>query len=627
MAPFLYRFTPLHTLPNSIRLVTLFPAPHKSADLHCIIVAASLDARPTYEALSYTWGKDGKWLPLNLNGARLFITSNLDSALRHLRLHDKVRTLWIDAICINQGDVAERNQQVQRMRLIYEKAEQVLVWLGEEKDNSNLAMQSMRTIAEDIGLDILDTDNPAMEWMPKPDGRSLEAQASQPGPSMLVKEMVDADPEIFSAVLSLLIREWWQRAWVLQETAVARKVLVICGDAALSWTHVLIASYPIRFIAQLQGGRLWDNKSRNLRDVLQGTSATMDFIGRRWRKRTNALKILDLLFFQRMMQATEPKDKIYALLGLAQDKFLAGYTPDYSQSDQDVFCEFTRLLITNTDNLDVLKFCQTIKLTEGLPSWVPDWRALLCEPLNYNIDDATFHFADGGNKSWFQFSKDLKGLIVGAVLFDTVSDISHRAYSENLIDTATFARKCIAPYVSFAEPLHERYTDGIYKDSEAVKNAIWRTLIADRSFDAGIAGFNPPRAEQTVGEDFDALCQLAAAEDDIMPRLKRQFPLREHGMDLYVSAFTRAIPYRRLFISENGYLGLGSEFSEHGDTLCIIRGASVPFLLRKKEQVVGELETYELISECYVHGAMDGEIIEEMKTEKQDERSRFILIR
>jgi hypothetical protein len=102
-----------------------------------------------------------------------------------------------------------------------------------------------------------------------------------------------------------------------------------------------------------------------------------------------------------------------------------------------------------------------------------------------------------------------------------------------------------------------------------------------------------------------------------MPRLKRQFPLREHGMDLYVSAFTRAIPYRRLFISENGYLGLGSEFSEHGDTLCIIRGASVPFLLRKKEQVVGELETYELISECYVHGAMDGEIIEEMKkTEK-----------
>jgi hypothetical protein len=54
----------------------------------------------------------------------------------------------------------------------------------------------------------------------------------------------------------------------------------------------------------------------------------------------------------------------------------------------------------------------------------------------------------------------------------------------------------------------------------------------------------------------------------------------------------------------------------------------VPFLLRKKEQVVGELETYELISECYVHGAMDGEIIEEMKkTEKQDERSRFILIR
>jgi hypothetical protein len=107
------------------------------------------DYNPQYEALSHSWGKDAaihrvyikdEDLPSKSSKRYLQIRSNLESALRHLRYPDRSRTLWIDAICINQGDALERGAQVKRMQKIYQRASLVVLWIGPEQDSSSLAI-------------------------------------------------------------------------------------------------------------------------------------------------------------------------------------------------------------------------------------------------------------------------------------------------------------------------------------------------------------------------------------------------------------------------------------------------------------------------------------------------------
>lgn len=85
-----------------------------------------------YEALSYTWGASTENRVVRVNNDFVVsVTDNLFRALRCLRLPDTIRTLWIDALCINQSDDDEKSQQVQMMSRIYREASQVNVWLGE----------------------------------------------------------------------------------------------------------------------------------------------------------------------------------------------------------------------------------------------------------------------------------------------------------------------------------------------------------------------------------------------------------------------------------------------------------------------------------------------------------------
>jgi hypothetical protein len=97
---------------------------------------------PAYVALSYAWGRQERFDDIDLNGSRFPVGKNLWQFLHHMRLRDKHITLWIDAICINQSNVKERNHQVQMMRQIYSNAQSVSVWLGEAGDSrySNVAM-------------------------------------------------------------------------------------------------------------------------------------------------------------------------------------------------------------------------------------------------------------------------------------------------------------------------------------------------------------------------------------------------------------------------------------------------------------------------------------------------------
>lgn len=128
--------------PVDIRLLRLQPGDIGSS-IFIELDHVSLTDKPIYEALSYTWDLDDQpevaTYSVNLSGASYSVAANLFDALNRPRKKDECRILWIDAICINQNDYMEKGWQVQMMDRVYSAASRVIVWLGGEEPDTNLA--------------------------------------------------------------------------------------------------------------------------------------------------------------------------------------------------------------------------------------------------------------------------------------------------------------------------------------------------------------------------------------------------------------------------------------------------------------------------------------------------------
>ncbi len=143
-----YIYKPLCS-PCNIRVVTILPNAQREAPLRCHFEEVSLDAKgpakPRYDALSYVWGARTGTLPLECDGKIVLITPNCEDAMRYLRHTKMPVVVWIDAICINQGDFDERAQQVPLMGAIYQGAGEVIVWYGVGNKKINHAFSRMKT--------------------------------------------------------------------------------------------------------------------------------------------------------------------------------------------------------------------------------------------------------------------------------------------------------------------------------------------------------------------------------------------------------------------------------------------------------------------------------------------------
>ncbi|KAH8593910.1 heterokaryon incompatibility protein-domain-containing protein, partial [Bisporella sp. PMI_857] len=172
-----------------------------SDPLEATLLRTSLDALPSYEALSYVWGKDQSVGKLTLNGHCIDITPNLQGALVQLRSSTEDRLIWIDAICINQEDPKERSKQVQLMREIYSNARRVIVWLGEEAKDTKAGVGFLK----------------ALEVHPSP--KEHAADVLRTAPSDLTA-MLNGIGEL------LLNRPYWNRLWIVQEVMCAKDLVV-----------------------------------------------------------------------------------------------------------------------------------------------------------------------------------------------------------------------------------------------------------------------------------------------------------------------------------------------------------------------------------------------------------------
>lgn len=203
---------PLNREIDEVRLLVLQPCDNPTSKITCKIIHARLSNRPKYAALSYMWGSDANSRNIDIGGKSCRIGHNLWLALLELRLGDRERIMWIDAICINQEDSSERNHQVGQMSLIYSQSLMVIVWLGPETEDSREAIPFLKKLA---GL---------MDIHPT---KHIQFEAK------------------WNSVKKLCEMGYWKRLWIIQEVVLAPQIVLLCGKDMLFWDEFMKILYEL----------------------------------------------------------------------------------------------------------------------------------------------------------------------------------------------------------------------------------------------------------------------------------------------------------------------------------------------------------------------------------------------
>ncbi|KAL8926894.1 MAG: hypothetical protein Q9208_002703 [Pyrenodesmia sp. 3 TL-2023] len=396
--------------PRRIRLLKLLPASSRSEDITCTIDKACLDDDVQYEALSYTWGDATQRSELHSNGEVLSITCNLDTALRHLRHSLAPRILWVDAVCINQSDTEERNQQVALMRDVFTKASQVIAWLGEEHPSDSAAM-------EFGDLKPLPVNSPEKDKILKL--AALQAQL----------------PSSLMAARLLVQRPWFGRAWIIQEAALARRLQVQCGQKVIDWESLHGNLRLLDSMNDASGARVsFNNPFYQRLGFIEATRSSIKTdrsrhlnhrpltTGENMLTRRSAWKqIHSAVINARSYGATDQRDHIYALLGLINADG-APFPVDYSLPYTKVFRNFARFVIQETDSLSGLGQVDS-SATASLESWVPDYsRVSMVDSLS--SDDEAFYTASGDSGIRLLDPQDAPVFALSGIFFDDVDEVA-----------------------------------------------------------------------------------------------------------------------------------------------------------------------------------------------------------
>ncbi|KAI0893985.1 heterokaryon incompatibility protein-domain-containing protein [Annulohypoxylon nitens] len=317
-----------------------------------------------YEALSYTWGAPVFSLPVQINGIEFFITENLDSALRHLRLSDSKRYLWVDALCINQFDTKEKSVQVGRMFSIYKKAGRVVAW------NSGWSAEKSAVLST-VLANISNSQKHSEDCLAR--FKKLY--------QFLVKA---CEPPLF------------KRTWVRQEAFAARVMVMQFSGLQISWKDY----ERIRdFIASIRQHA--EAKSRSaivdFTDAVYLKSpfnAIMTLVHEDYQKDrrmrgendqalvNGPVSLLDALIFSSSFGVTDPRDLVYGILGFTtvpiSQTGIGTSEPtlevDYGRSVSEVYQDVVKYEIARTGSLDILDFAASHPASSNIPSWTPDWR-------------------------------------------------------------------------------------------------------------------------------------------------------------------------------------------------------------------------------------------------------------
>jgi hypothetical protein len=517
--------------------------------------------QPQYEALSYVWGSEETPETAQIRDLQstsavptshktwksLPIGASLAEALRHLRYADRPRRLWIDAICINQKDDQERSSQVQRMGQIYSMASSVVVWLGPEKHDSKLALETLQNLGAEVEVTTSrkryrspGTREPLYFWS---------------------SSVLPYSGRTWKAVYDLITRSWFSRLWIVQEIQLANSQAVVqCGHDAIPWPLFRRAAIVLRNKRSLP--------SEGFRQSL------VSIEGIAYKRVQDSL--FSLLSMSRLRECKDPRDKVYAILSIGPPEFAKKVRVDYKVKVEDLYRDVVLITLQAVGTLDFLTYCTLESALAGAPTWVPNW-SKKPEPQRFT---ASGWLASGFSSAHAKYIAPNQLAVLG-VQCDVV-----RTASEPLRGD----QREVQTLIKAAQPPNMLQTSEIYLTGGSLFDAFVGLISVGRHTDqfTTVQKYEPLDRWKGVTRQW-LLNDLPETEDSMSN-------LMEGTMNLYTG--------RTILTSDRGYLGLGPTRAQPGDRICVILGASYPMILRELPS-----RNFQVIGECYIQGLMDSEAV------------------
>lgn len=265
-----------------------------------------------YEALSYAWGHVDRRRSMILNNKPFPITESLHQALQHLRSEVADRTIWIDAICINQNDKAERSKQVSIMGDIYKCARGVVNWLGVETTDTAVGMDVLSYL---FGNEDLTAGRPWETFKPE---------------------------KLCAGLNDILNRDYFERMWVVQENALAAKITLQVGNRTIAW-HCGPETY--RAICRIKFAVIsppWDAAGLdkvNFRPLLEILEQSMMITRQEMGKSCREVTLLDQVFDMRYRKATDRRDLLFALRSMVPEHIKERIPVDYERPVNELYAD------------------------------------------------------------------------------------------------------------------------------------------------------------------------------------------------------------------------------------------------------------------------------------------------
>ncbi|KAI0895017.1 heterokaryon incompatibility protein-domain-containing protein [Annulohypoxylon nitens] len=681
-------YSPLKFERDQVRFIEILPSDTNDEPVRCLLKTTELTRDIRYAALSYVWGDREDTRDIIVDGVEFPVTNNLESALRYLRKDgfpkhdgtDDCRLLWVDAVCINQADNSERNHQLVLMSSIYRNATSVFSWLGPPKDRIDHALQLIHDFVEemvtvpdtmDCSASREDMTQTNMEWPVFPEF-DLDLNSSK-----LFSDWMSV-PKFGSC-------KYWTRMWIIQELALAKSpkdLWIICGSKFLSyeklkaffsffhsvtWKHPpettqhdhtkltkkqWLAMANPAILRRIIVDRLL-SFVEHLKDDIQNDSIVPHTT--LWKHVISASLIAS---------ATDPRDMVYAVLGLVPNNMI----PDYNKSVRQIYLDAVlHDGISKAVNIS-LQFSgrgYNIGNKNELPSWLPDLPNLKSDWDTYFWDFRT----DIG-----PLLKDIKlrepelasqnvlnvqGIVCGHVasclrligskkppsdleesrkLYQLCADylINFRMPPKNPFDTSESGHRPLLALMIVLNWKIEKFGQAYNKDIMKVSRPINATRLPN------ISDLDLPYHGYWIIEKVLGHILLNLSEEQRMIQARRfglvsgslfEFVLRSFDgtQRHFTNEMARSTPassstsmfidllldciYRgsmSIFQTDQGYIGIGPEGLQPGDLVCAVDKCSLPVLLRKEAE--NEDSPFVHVGCCYVLGLSGGEPAEMVRT-------------
>ncbi|KAL2206164.1 HET-domain-containing protein [Sarocladium strictum] len=648
---------------GSIRVIYLHPGTG-SADIR-IDIHTCLEP-PNYTAVSYVWGDNNRVykvyastlpsLQSNTDDRRfsrlprksfgyIKVTENLRKVLLGLRLEDEYRVLWIDSLCIDQDNSVEKSDQIQRMMGIYGMATNTVAYLGEYDETMKLAFEAIRILAA-----LKDKTSKEQEAAL----HHLFSRRIFPRPaSQWNLEHSENYTDAWAAVMAFLELPWFHRVWIIQEVVLSDRPVLFAQKTQLPWQNLVQACEIIdrsnTYIREVGFGHisipLLLERSRlatraALRAGLKGPLSRQDPVAEEW---LLSCHYTTLQVRARGFAASDPRDHVFALLGIAKGHSNLLPAADYSTTLAEVYTR-TAYAWYHNDGECSLHFLTCVNGSydaDDLPTWVPDWRR------PWTIGPITAKIKTRKPKDFpYQHLKRVRfpdlskprlemplTLTVRGMQLLTVRDVEPIKGAQNceklrhatLINT--FPEPYPTTYMTYRDafalvlpPVGDRFLDKFGPLSEG----FWSYRLRDRDrhrirpvFGGDTANFkgvdlplivkfhNGHKSKPSIYIKDPSPVRGPSEPRYTQSDLYKDFP--SHLWRLEPDVGENPERTRVWFITDEGLMGLANHITKPGDVVVHLFGANTPHVLRKKETQEGRT-IWGYVGEAFVLGIMDGEV-------------------